>query len=281
MPISLSEFQLNFQQIVAERDETSAANPKILNQLKDRALNETVLMSLVQQEASRRFIKVAKEEVDSRLNSWKDGYPRGGFNEMLQRYNTSEEYLKKRIENQLLVEKVSAEMNGNELLVSDEEMKRYFQGHSDEFVRPERIHALQIVVPSIEEASKLRQEILSGVITFESAARQFSLSPDASKGGDLGFFSRKEKLEAFDEAFAVPVEAISKPVSSRFGVHLFKVLERQPKKRLSFQEAKPELAKVLRKGKEARAYKEWAIKQLKDAEIYCNEELLLSITNNG
>ncbi|MBI1861586.1 MAG: peptidyl-prolyl cis-trans isomerase [Deltaproteobacteria bacterium] len=276
-PITLSEFQLNFAQVLSDQDSIAPSNPKSLDQFKARALNESVMMALVRQEANRRFIKVAKEEVDSRVNNWKDGYPPGGFEEMLRRQRTTEEYLKKRIENQLWVEKVSAEMSGSEILVSDEEMKRYYQQHPNEFFRQERLHALQIVVPTVEEATKLRQEIISGVTTFESAARQYSLSPDASKGGDVGFFSRKEKIEAFDEAFSVPVGAISRPVQSRFGVHLFKVLERQPKRALTFQEAKPELGKLLRRSKEAKVYKEWATKQLKDAEIYRNEALFASI----
>lgn len=277
LPVSLSEYQMNFDQVMAAQDKVAPTNPKLLEQLKARALNETALIALVRQEAARRFIKVAREEVEARLNNWKDGYPRGGFEEMLKRQNTTQDYVKSRIESQLLVEKVSSELSGTELLVSDEEMKRYFQQHPNEFFRPERVHALQIVVPTTEEATKLRQEILSGVITFESAARRFSLSPDAAKGGDIGFFARKEKIEAFDEAFSVPVGAISKPVTSRYGVHLFKVLERQPKKALAFQEAKPELGRSLRRSKEARIYKEWAMKQLKDAEIYRNEALYSSI----
>lgn len=276
-PISLSEFQVNFNQLLNDQDTLTAGNPKLLAQIKDRALNDVVLVELVRQEASRRFIKVAKEEIDARLNSWKDSYPHGGFEEMLKRQNTTEQFLRKRIENQLLVEKVSSELSGTEVLVSDEEMKRYFQQHAQDFYRPERIHALQIVVPTVEEASKLRQEIVSGLITFESAARQHSLSPDAAKGGDIGFFAKKEKIEAFDEAFSVPVSGISRPISSRYGVHLFKILERQPRKSLSLQEAKSELGKTLRRSKEARVYKEWAVKQLKDAEIYRNESLYGSI----
>lgn len=278
-PITASDFQINFTQVLAEQDSIAPSNPKLMEQFKARALNEAVLLTLVHQEGARRFIRVAVEEVESRLNSWKDGYPPGGFEEMLQRQKTTENYLKKRIESQLWVEKVSAEMSGSEVLVSDEEMKRYYQLHSKDFFRPERVHVLQIVVPTIEEATKLRQEIISGSTTFESAARQYSLSPDAAKGGDIGFFSKSEKIEAFDEAFSVAVGAVSKPVNSRYGVHLFKVLERQVRKPLSFQEAKPDLAKLLRKGKEARVYKEWATKQLKDAEIYRNDALFATIGN--
>lgn len=277
VPISLNEFQINLNQILAGQDSIAPLNPKTLDQFKSRALNEAILMALIRQEGDRRFIKVPKEEIDSRLNNWKDSYPPGGFNDMLKRQQLTEDQVKKRIENQLWIERVSSEFSGNEILVSDEEMKRYYQQNSSQFVRPERLHALQIVVPTLEEANKLRQEIVSGVVTFESAARQYSLSPDASKGGDIGFFAKKEKIEAFDEAFSVPVGGISRPISSRYGVHLFKVLERQPRKQLALQDAKAELGKTLRRGKEAKIYREWALKQLKDSEIYCNETLFAAV----
>lgn len=272
-PISLSEFNANLDQILANQDSIAPSNPKTMESFKSRAINEAILSALVRQEGERRFIKVPREEVLARLNNWKDGYPPGGFEEMLVRQKTTEAYIRKRLENQLLIEKISTELSGAEVLVSDEEMKRYYQQNTKDFFRPERIHALQIVVPTVEEATKLRQEVLSGVITFESAARQFSLSPDAAKGGDVGFFAKDEKIDAFNEAFSVPVGAISKPVTSRYGVHIFKVLERQPRRALSFQEAKPDLGRLLRRGKEARVYKEWATKQLKDSEIYLNDRL--------
>src|SRR5688572_29393496 len=108
-------------------------------------------------------------------------------------------------------------------MVSDVEMKNYQKTQENEFLRPIRIHVFQIVVPSKEEADRIRQEIIAGKTTFESAARQHSLSPDAAKGGDLGFFSRNEKIAAFNEAFKLPIGEISRPIQSRYGIHLLKV----------------------------------------------------------
>ena len=275
-PIALREFMLNFEQLRGEQDEISMKNPKLIEQLKIRALNEAIVMILLRQEAFKKQLKIAKEEVEGRLANWKDGYPPGGFEEMLRNQNTTEDFLKKRIEDQLLIEKLSAELFGRETLVSDEEIKKYHKQHEKEFYRPERVHVFQIVVPTREEAEKIRQEILSGKISFQSAARQYSLSPDATKGGDLGFFARNEKIEAFNEAFSLTVGAISKPIQSRYGVHLLKVVERQLAKKLNFNEAKNDIVKTLRKLKEAQAYKEWITKLLKDGDIYRNESIFNS-----
>ncbi len=269
----MAEFSLGFNQLKAQQDEILSKNPKLTNQLKIRALNEALILTLLRQEAAKKQLRIAKEEVEGRLSNWKDGYPPGGFEEMLRKQNTTEEFLRKRIADQLLIEKITETLFGTETMVSDEELQAYFKQHSDEFIRPVRVHAYQIVVPTQEEASKIRQEIVAGQITFESAARKYSLSPDAAKGGDLGFFSKDEKISAFNKAFALSVGEVSSPIQSQYGVHLLKVIEKQPSKKLAFAEAKDDIVRALKKVKEVSIYKEWVTKLLKDGEIYRNESL--------
>jgi parvulin-like peptidyl-prolyl isomerase len=232
-----------------------------------------LITALLKQEAKKKQIRIAKEEVEGRLANWKDSYPPGGFEEMLRKQSTTEDYLRARMANQVLVEKITETLFGTETMVNDEEMQSYFKQHPEDFQRPARIHALQIVVPTLEEAEKIRQEILSGQITFESAARKYSLSPDAAKGGDLGFFSKNEKISAFNKAFTLTVGDISAPIQSPYGIHLVKVVEKQPSKKLAFQEAKDDIVKAIKKVKEVTVYKEWVTKLLKDGEIYRNEVL--------
>lgn len=272
-PVSLGEFLAAFNQLKSQQDEISQRNPKLLAELKTRALNEVLVLALVRQEASKKKIRIAKEEVEGRLSSWKDSYPPGGFEDMLRKQNTTEELLRKRMADQLLVEKVTETVFGTETLVSDEEMQAHYRQRAEDFVRPARVHALQIVVPSLEEAQKIRQEIVSSQITFESAARKYSLSPDAAKGGDLGFFSKDEKIAEFNRAFSMAVGDISQPIQSPYGIHLLKVVEKEAAKKLAFHEAKDEIVKAIKKKKETTVYREWITKMLKDGEIYRNEVL--------
>lgn len=277
-PVLAKEFLINFNQLKTEQDEISQKNPKIVEQLKTRALNEVLIMSLLRQQAAKKKIRVAREEVETRLNNWKDSYPPGGFDEMLRKQNTTEDYLKQRIEDQLLIEKVTNTLFEHETMVSDEDMKKYFQAHQAEFYRPERIHAFQIVVPTTDEAEKIRQEIISGKVSFESAARTFSMSPDAAKGGDLGFFAKNEKIGAFNEAFSLSIGSISKPIQSRYGVHLLKVVEKQSAAKLSFNDARNDIVRSIKRQKESAVYREWVTKLLKDGEIYRNEVLFQSLS---
>ena len=277
-PIYMHDFLLSYRQLKGEQDEISQKDLKSLEALKNRALNEAIIVRLLQQTAAKKQLRIAREEVDGRLANWKDSYPPGAFEEMLRKQNTTEDFLRHRIEDQLLIEKITENLFASETMVSDEEIRKHFQLHENEFIRPEKVHAFQIVVPTKQEADKIRQEILSGSLTFESAARKYSLSPDAAKGGDLGFFARNEKISAFNEAFSLSINAVSKPVQSRYGVHLLKIVEKQPSRKLNFQEAKNDVVRALKRLKEVKVYKEWITKLLKDGEIYRNEALFNSTT---
>ena len=54
------------------------------------------------------------------------------------------------------------------------------------------VRASHILVKTRQEAVQLKKDIEKGTITFEDAARQYSLCPSGQYGGDLGFFNRKQ-----------------------------------------------------------------------------------------
>ena len=64
---------------------------------------------------------------------------------------------------------------------------------------------------------------------FAALAEELSTDPgSASQGGDLGFVSRGDFVEAVDEAvFTLPIGQISEPIETQFGWHVIEVLERE------------------------------------------------------
>jgi peptidyl-prolyl cis-trans isomerase SurA len=73
-----------------------------------------------------------------------------------------------------------------------------------------------------------KRDILAGKATFEALARANSEDGSAPQGGDLGWTSPGNLVPEFEDAMnALPLNGISDPVLSRFGVHLIQVLERR------------------------------------------------------
>jgi len=90
------------------------------------------------------------------------------------------------------------------------------------------VRASHILVKKRKDAVLIRKDILSGEITFEEAAKKYSLCPTGPYGGDLGYFNRKKMAQLFaDTAFDLKVGEISQPVGTKFGWHIIKTTDKR------------------------------------------------------
>lgn len=79
-------------------------------------------------------------------------------------------------------------------------------------------------------ATQLRDSLERGLITFEDAARRYSVDPSAAQNaGSLGYLTGGRTILPFeDAAYATPVGGIGGPVRTPFGLHLLRVTGRRP-----------------------------------------------------
>jgi len=85
-------------------------------------------------------------------------------------------------------------------------------------------------------AQKLADQIRAGA-KFEQVAKKESDDKNGgAKGGDMGTISRGSVPKEIEDAlFTLPVNSVSEPIKSRYGIHIFQVLNRETK---SFAEVK-------------------------------------------
>ena len=90
-----------------------------------------------------------------------------------------------------------------------------------------QVRASHILVKTRGEAVELKKAIENGS-DFGTLAREYSLCPSGQNGGDLGYFSRGQMVQPFeDEAFELSVGEVSSPVGTQFGWHLIKVTDKK------------------------------------------------------
>jgi len=110
-------------------------------------------------------------------------------------------------------------------------------GRRAEETRPARAHVRQLLVDSREHGLEALQR-LSGEEDFVEVSRQLSRAPNASEGGELGFFDQGSLPPEIDEViFSLAPGEFSEPVQGPSGYHVFQVLEVVP-------EGPPDLAEV-------------------------------------
>lgn len=111
---------------------------------------------------------------------------------------------------------------------------------------PLEVHAQHILLESEEDGYDIIKA-LEGGADFGDLARERSKGPSASRGGDLGYFTRSAMVAPFSSAaFAIEPGAIGPdPVQTDFGWHVIKVLDKRRQPAPTFEESLPTLEQQL------------------------------------
>ena len=130
---------------------------------------------------------------------------------MLDRQNLKRETLRESLRNGMRVDHLVAQITENLKEPADEEARKYYQRHPDEFATSERVHIRHILVrpeSAGEQDRAVARSKLEGLKSrieagadFESLAREHSECESGEKaGGLLGWISRGTTQPEFDKA---------------------------------------------------------------------------------
>lgn len=104
---------------------------------------------------------------------------------------------------------------------------------------------------------EFKRQIESGAKTFDALAREHSEDGSGPQGGDLGWVSPGAFVPEFEEVMnSLPINGISDPVTSRFGMHLIQVMERRDTQ-VEPKQLREQARSVLRERKYEDAQSEW------------------------
>ncbi len=221
--------------------------------LRRQVLDQLINDKLILGEAKKQNISVSPAEVARQVeNAVADAKERfggdPGFQDQLQRENTTEGQLRDRFRGNLvqqLTEKRLVDKMFPRKTVSQPEAEAYFNAHREKFPKVPAQLKLQVIqiTPSPDSASlaagkakieAIRKRILAGE-KFAKVAADASDDPGTAKqGGDLGFFKRGAMEPAIENAaFSQANGALSAPVRTVFGWHLVEPIERDTVKMAS------------------------------------------------
>jgi peptidyl-prolyl cis-trans isomerase D len=147
--------------------------------------------------------------------------------------------------------------------VSSEEVQAFYERNHALFRQEEQVRARHILI-KVDQASPagmvedalnttlaIRKEIEQGR-EFAELATEHSQDSSNLQGGDLGWFSRGQMIEEFEQvAFSLEPGTVSDPVRTLFGFHLIKVEERRAERTLSLEEASESIRRQLAEEKAA------------------------------
>lgn len=143
-------------------------------------------------------------------------------------------------------EKLIATISADVPAASDLEVRAYYDQHASEFRIGEEVHVRQILVHDEGVADDIQQKLKRGT-SFETLSSEFSLAPNAKKGGEIGYVARGQLPKMFeDEIFALKPGGISSVIRTESSFHIFKVDERRAPGVVDLQTAAPVIRERLK-----------------------------------
>lgn len=198
-------------------DPASAEGKEALKGLRAQVLAQLIDDALVEQESQKQNINVSPNDINDRVQQViNDAGSREKF----------DQYLKN---NQLTVQDLCQQIRAN--LFGEAMMARVSQNLP---TRVEQVHVAHILFAKKEDADAAALQLNNGA-DFATLAKQVS-QDEATRdnGGDIGWFPRDVMPPEFENAaFALQPGQVSGVVSTQLGLHIIKVLERDPQRALS------------------------------------------------
>ena len=234
-----------------EREALFKLRADLLNQIVDRKLTDQAI--------KRNKIEVSEKEIDAALERVKEA--RSLTDEALraglaQQGLTMEEYrtnLKQQLLRNILVNREVK----SKIVITEDEIKRYYEAHSEKYAGETKYHIWNIFIriPEVEnESAKQRAlEKMESVATklkqgqaFESLAAQKPDSPMAPEGADLGLYQLEELSPQLQKAIKdMKAGEFSPILETDMGyqiIYVPKIIKTDPK---SLEDVKSEIQQTL------------------------------------
>jgi len=269
-PIYLSDYQERIRKNWMFKE---ASAQELEYRLKLRCLEEMIEQELILEEARRLGIQVSDQELEAELKDMID-LEAEDTQKVFQQSGTSVIEWKERIRKELLIRKTIETVLSYQVYISDSEIRDYYERNKAHFFLPKRVRIRQILVSEEGLAQEILAQLRAGA-DFGELAERYSESPEAKKGGDLGWVEPEQLLLALQEEIGrlLPGQ-ISKLVESSFGYHIIKLEERAEQVQLDFEQAKPEIKKSLEEEQKNQLFNKWLEGLFKKARIRINYQLL-------
>lgn len=231
---------------IVEVNSESISEQDLMDDLKDN-YGESALNNLVQQKVlndKAGDLNISDNQVNQEFNSMKEQYSIDDNDQFLQtiqenmgvQVESVEAFKEQYVKPQIVVD----ELGSQNVDVTEEEMKNYYEENKDDLVQVEASH---ILVESEEEADEIVKELEGGADFAELAKEKSIDTASGENGGELGYFGKGEMTEAFEEAaFNMDTDSISEePVETEHGFHIINVTG----KKESYKELKDDIKQTL------------------------------------
>lgn len=203
---------------------------------------------LVLARADQERLEVSEEQVESAIAQSKEGLglaTEEQFQEALRRSGMTEADLREQMRRDLLVQQVMGSQLRERVQLDEEDLRRYYQGHLEDFQVPRRLELREVVVlesgtPDAGERAALAASLAASAGDGGLEAAVAAAAPGTvSELIDLEWVERGDLAPDLEAAvWDLAAGTVSEPVAARGGLHLVEVVAVEEAHVLPFAEVR-------------------------------------------
>jgi peptidyl-prolyl cis-trans isomerase SurA len=228
-----------------------------LRQLRYSTLTRMIERKLQIQLARTRGIEVSDDDIKRAIQELR----RQG-----ERIDESNPEEKQAIREQLILLRLVDREVRSGVMVSEPDLRRYYELHQVRFSLPEEYRISQILIlPKLSEtqpetmarAKRVWTQLTKGA-DFAELALKHSDGAEATRGGNLGFVRQGELLAPIERALtSLQPGQISEPIETTEGIHIIRLDEKKQSQFRPFEEVKNEISNLVLQQKTEDVFQAW------------------------
>lgn len=218
-------------------------------------LDTLINNKIIELEAKKEDITVSDDAIQAEYDELVESY---GGEDSLQETLDANGLTKESVKDNIRMYQLTKDVIAASIDITDEELTQYFEENKDDYGQQEQVAASHIFLEDEATAKEVEAKIKAGE-DFAELAKAYSVDTDTSEdGGDLGYISRGQMDEQFEEAaFALEKGAVSGVVQSAEGYHIIKVTEKVPAEEATFEDVKDEVYETVLESRINEEYMTW------------------------
>ena len=231
-------------------------------QLRDK-LDAFIENLLIKQQAKKFKVEVSDKEVDSVVEGIRKRHLISDteLKEQLKKEGIDYKDFYEGIKVSLVRNRVLARTVSSQMMISDKELKSYYDTHSEEF-REEEIRMQHIFVSGQRADGQQRAAEAYKLVTegkaFSEVAKEYSDEAVSVEGGDIGFVKKDDLFPELRNAASLLMPGdVSPVVRTPYGYHVLKLLEVKRSESLPFETVKDKIHQELVQKESEKRYKDY------------------------
>ncbi|SDT98761.1 SurA N-terminal domain-containing protein [Desulfobacula phenolica] len=242
---------------------------EMMQDITKKILNRLVDSSLTQQEAKKYNIMVSDAEIDNAVENLKKekALTLEELEKALGQEGLTLTEYRETIKKQILQARLINYAVKSKVVITESDIKKRYEIDADQYSGKKKYHLRNILMDNEDEIKKIKKQLDENK-EFILLAKQYSIAPNASDGGDLGIFD----IHNFSEAIKERISRLTKGehtdfISTAQGFQIFYIQDIVLEGRKTYEQAHDEIRGILYREQVEKQFKTWLESLKKNAHI--------------